>query len=43
VVWRADVAGVTMTGKLPPRPEGPLVGGAPPPERGPGGGALEVP
>jgi hypothetical protein len=24
-------------------PEGPLAGGAPPPERGPGGGALEAP
>jgi hypothetical protein len=37
------VAGATMTGRLPPGPEGPLAGGAPPPERGPGGDALEAP
>jgi hypothetical protein len=43
MVQRAAVAGATMTGRLPPGPEGPLAGGAPPPERGPGGGALEAP
>jgi hypothetical protein len=32
-----------MTGRLPPGPEGPIVGGAPPPEGGVGGGALEAP
>jgi hypothetical protein len=32
-----------MTGQLPPSPEGPIVGGAPPPEGGVGGGALEAP
>jgi hypothetical protein len=43
VVQRAVVAGVAMTGRLPPGPEGPLAGGAPPLERGPSGGALEAP
>jgi hypothetical protein len=43
LIHRAVVAGVAMTGRLPPRPKGLLAGGAPPPERGPGGGALEVP
>jgi hypothetical protein len=43
MVRRAAVAGATMTGRLPPGPKGPLAGGAPPPERGPGGGALEAP
>jgi hypothetical protein len=43
LIHRAAVAGVAMTGRLPPGPEGPLAGGAPPPERGPGGGALEAP
>jgi hypothetical protein len=43
MVQRVAVAGATMTGRLPLRPEGPLAGGAPPLERGPGGGALEVP
>jgi hypothetical protein len=37
------VAGVAMTSQLPPGPEGPIVGGAPPPEGGPRGGALEAP
>jgi hypothetical protein len=32
IVWRATVAGVAMTGRLPPGPEGPIVGGAPPPK-----------
>jgi hypothetical protein len=39
----STVAGAAMTGRLPPGPEGPIVGGAPPPEGGPGGGALEAP
>jgi hypothetical protein len=34
MVRRAAVAGAAMTGRLPPGPEGPIVGGAPPPERG---------
>jgi hypothetical protein len=37
------IMGVAMTGRLPPGPKGPLDGGAPPAERGPGGGALEAP
>jgi hypothetical protein len=32
-----------MTRGLPPGPEGPIVGGAPPPERRVAGGALEAP
>jgi hypothetical protein len=32
-----------MTGWLPPGSEGPIAGGAPPPEGGPGGGSLEAP
>jgi hypothetical protein len=32
-----------MTGQLPPGLEGPIVGGTPPPEGGPGGGALKEP
>jgi hypothetical protein len=43
VVRRAAVAGVAMTRRLPLGPEGPVVGGAPPPEGGVGGGALEAP
>jgi hypothetical protein len=43
LIRREDVAGSAMTGRLPPRPEGILVGGAPPPETGPGGGAIEAP
>jgi hypothetical protein len=43
MVQRAAVAGAAMTGQLPPGPEGPIAGGVPPPERGPGGGALEAP
>jgi hypothetical protein len=43
LIHRAAVAGVTMTGRFPPGPEGPIAGGVPPPEGGPGGGALEVP
>jgi hypothetical protein len=43
VVRREAIAGVAMTGRLPPCPEGPILGGAPPPERGPGGDALEAP
>jgi hypothetical protein len=43
MVWRAIVAGAAMTGWLPPGSEGPIVGGAPLPEGGPGGGALEAP
>jgi hypothetical protein len=43
LICRAAVVGAAMTGRLPPGPEGPLAGGAPPPERGLGGGALEAP
>jgi hypothetical protein len=43
VVRRAYVVVVALTGILPLGPEGPLDGGAPLPERGPGGGALEAP
>jgi hypothetical protein len=43
LIHRVAVEGATMTGRLPPGPEGPLASGAPPPERGPGGGALEAP
>ena len=43
IVRRAVVAGATMTRRLPPGLEGPIVGGAPPPEGGLGGGALEAP
>jgi len=32
-----------MTGQFPPGPGGPLAGGALPPERGLGGGAIEAP
>jgi hypothetical protein len=32
-----------MTGRIPPGPKGPLAGGAPPLERGLGGGALDMP
>jgi hypothetical protein len=42
-VWQVAVAGATMTGRLPPSLEGPVVGGAPPPEGGVGDGALEAP
>jgi hypothetical protein len=43
MVRRAAVAGDAMTGQLPPGPEGPIMGGAPPPKGGPGGGVLEAP
>jgi hypothetical protein len=43
LIRRAAVAGVVITRWLLPGPEGPLAGGAPPPERGPGVGALETP
>jgi hypothetical protein len=43
LICRAVVAGAAMIGKFPQEPEGPLAGGAPSPERGLGGGALEVP
>jgi hypothetical protein len=43
VVWRAKIAGVAMTGRLPPGQEGLIVGGSPPPKGGVGGGALEAP
>jgi hypothetical protein len=43
MVQQATVAGAAMTGRLPPGPEGPIAGGEPPPEGGPGGGALEEP
>jgi hypothetical protein len=43
LIPRASVAGVAIIGRLPPGLEGPLAGGAPPPKRGPGGGALEAP
>ena len=43
VVWRATVAGATMTRWVPPSPEGLVVGGGPPPEGGVGGGSLEAP
>jgi hypothetical protein len=42
LIRRAVVAAIAMTGRFPTRPEGPLASGAPPPERGPGGDALEV-
>jgi hypothetical protein len=43
VVWRATVVGASMTGRLPPILEGPVVGGGPSPKGGEGGGALEAP
>jgi hypothetical protein len=43
MVRREEVAGATMTGRLPPGLEGPIVGGEPPPKGGLGGGALEAP
>jgi hypothetical protein len=43
MVQRATVAGVAMTRWLPLGPKGLIAGGAPPPEGGPGGGALEAP
>jgi hypothetical protein len=43
VVRKVVVAGVAMTRRLPPGPEGPIVGGAPLPEGGVGGGALAAP
>jgi hypothetical protein len=43
VVRRAAVAGAAMTRRLPPGPEGSIVGGAPSPKGGAGGGALEAP
>jgi hypothetical protein len=43
LISREAVVGVVMTTRLPPRPGGPPVGGAPPVDRGPGGGALEAP
>jgi hypothetical protein len=43
MVRRAAVVGAAMIGRLPPGPEGPVVGGGPLPEGGVGGGALEAP
>jgi hypothetical protein len=43
VARRAAVVSVSMTGRLSLGPEGPLAGGAPPPERGSSGDSLEVP
>jgi hypothetical protein len=43
MVQREAVAGAAMTGQLPPGPEGPIVGGGPPPKGGARGGALEAP
>jgi hypothetical protein len=43
VICREAIEDAAMTRQLPPGPEGPLNGGAPPPKRGPGGGALEEP
>jgi hypothetical protein len=43
MVQRAIVAGASMTRRLPPCPEGPVMGGGPPPEGGVGGGSLEAP
>jgi hypothetical protein len=43
VVCKAAVVGTTITRRLPPELEGPLAGGAPPPERGLDFGALEAP
>jgi hypothetical protein len=42
LIHRVVVLRATMTGKLPPGPGGTLAGGAPPPDRGPGGGTLEA-
>jgi hypothetical protein len=43
VVRRAAVVGAAMTGRLSPGLEGPVVGGAPLPRGGAGGGVLEAP
>jgi hypothetical protein len=43
MVQRVVVSYVVMIRWLPLGPEGPIVGGAPPPEGGPGDGALEAP
>jgi hypothetical protein len=43
LIRRAAIAGAVMIGRLPPGLEGPLASGAPPPERGPDGGAIEAP
>jgi hypothetical protein len=43
VVQRVAVAGVAMTGRLRPGPEGPIVGGESLPEGGARGGALGAP
>jgi hypothetical protein len=37
LICQAKVAQVVMTGRLPPRPRGPLAGGAPVDDRGPRG------
>jgi hypothetical protein len=43
LIYRAAVVGATMTRRLPLGPRGPPAGGAPPADRGPGGGALGAP
>jgi hypothetical protein len=43
LIHRAAIAGAVITRWLLPGSEGPLAGGAPPLERGPGAGALEAP
>jgi hypothetical protein len=43
LIYRAVVAGATMTGRPPLRPEGPLGDGVPPLDKGLGHGALEAP
>jgi hypothetical protein len=37
LIHQATVVGQAMTGRMPPGPGGPLAGGAPPADRGPGG------
>jgi hypothetical protein len=43
LIRRAAIVGVAMTGQFSLGPKGPLYGGAPLLERGPGDGALKVP
>ena len=43
MICREAVVGEAMTRRFPPEPKGPIVGGVPPLEGGPGAGALEAP
>jgi hypothetical protein len=43
LIHREAIAGEDMIGLIPPKPGGSPASGAPPPYRGPGGGALETP